>query len=163
MRLVNLMPNPLFSPNGRQPDSKMRCTLAWNTGKLVLTTQTGANWTYAHRRRLLGDNAEGPDGTDETGLRRGHRLHGHRRAARESGVRHAARLGHDPVGRHVAGGEDQQGRWAQYLLPARWQHDVEAMAVYEADEWPTVQQLLPPISMVQRRNDAPAVIGGERR
>lgn len=40
---------------------------------------------------------------------------------------------------------------------------LKAMAVYEADEWPTVQQLLPPISMVQRRNDAPAVIGGERR
>lgn len=40
---------------------------------------------------------------------------------------------------------------------------LEAMAVYEADEWPTVQQLLPPVPVVRRRLDAPAVIGGERR
>ena len=50
MQLVNLMPNPLFSPNGRQPDSKMRCALAWSTGKLVLTTQTGAKDCYVEYR-----------------------------------------------------------------------------------------------------------------
>lgn len=50
MQLVNLMPNPLLSPNGRQPDSKMRCTLAWNTGKLVLTAQTGAKDCYVEYR-----------------------------------------------------------------------------------------------------------------
>ena len=40
---------------------------------------------------------------------------------------------------------------------------LEALAVYEGDEWPTVQQLLPPVPVVRRRLDAPAVIGGERR
>lgn len=40
---------------------------------------------------------------------------------------------------------------------------LEAMAVYEGDDWPTVQQLLPPVPVVRRRLDAPAVIGGERR
>ena len=39
---------------------------------------------------------------------------------------------------------------------------LEAMAVYEGDDWPTVQRP-PPVPVVRRRLDAPAVIGGERR
>lgn len=48
------MPNPLLSPNGHHPDSTMRCTLAWNTSKLVVTTQTGGKDCYAEYR-ITGD------------------------------------------------------------------------------------------------------------
>ena len=40
---------------------------------------------------------------------------------------------------------------------------LEAMAVYEGDDWPTVQQLLPRFPWFDGGSMPPAVIGGERR
>jgi len=115
------------------------------------------------QRHLVVSQLSGVVGTDEIGPCRGRRLHGHQRAERGNRERHAARLGHDPIGCHVEGGEDRRGRQSQHPLPWRGQFDVGGLGRVRGRRMADRPTTPPPVPVVRRRLDAPAVIGGERR
>lgn len=115
------------------------------------------------QRHLVVSQLSGVAGTDEMGPCRGRRLHGHQRAERGNRERHAARLGHDPIGCHVEGGEDRRGQQPQHLLPWRGQFDVGGLGRVRGRRMADRPTTPPPVPVVRRRLDAPAVIGGERR
>ena len=78
----------------------------------------------------------------------------------ESGM---TRLRHDPIGCRMDGGEDQRGRQPQHLLPWQWQFDVGGHGRVRGRRLADRTTAPPPVPVVRRRLDAPAVIGGERR
>ena len=118
---------------------------------------------HAYRRRLVDTRLVCLDGPDEDGPCRGRRLHGHQRAERGRGERHGTRLRHDLLRRRMEGGEDRRGRPPQHLLPWQWQFDVGGLGRVRGRRMADRPTTPPPVPVVRRRLDAPAVIGGERR
>lgn len=73
---------------------------------------------------------------------------------------------HLPDGRYRytnTGGEDRRGRQPQHLLPWRGQFDVGGLGRVRGRRMADRPTTPPPVPVVRRRLDAPAVIGGERR
>ena len=60
-------------------------------------------------------------------------------------------------------GEDQRGRQPQHLLQWQWQFDVGGLGRVRGRRMADRPTTPPPVPVVRRRLDAPAVIGGERR
>lgn len=71
--------------------------------------------------------------------------------------------GTTPIGCRMDGGEDQRGRQPQHLLPWRGQFDVGGLGRVRGRRMADRPTTPPPVPVVRRRLDAPAVIGGERR
>lgn len=83
------------------------------------------------------------------------------RVSLESGTPLAS--GATDSGLHMAGVEDQCGQQPQRLLPRQWQPPVGGHGRVRGRRMADRPTTPPPVPVVRRRLDAPAVIGGERR